>query len=100
MVSATVPAANAILLVLAPHLVNDVAWVTGVAAILLSVVSAVVLKGIKLTSYAQVILTIIEAVILLLITILGFYHFSQAPIHPFSWSWFSPFSLSLSTFVQ
>lgn len=100
MVSATVPAANAILLVLSPDLVNNVNWVTAVSAMLLTWVSAIVLKGIKLTSYAQVVLTIIEAIILLLIIILGFYHFSQAPIHPFSWNWFSPFAFDMSTFVQ
>ena len=100
MVSATVPAANAILLVMAPSLVNDVTWVTGIAIAILTIVSAVVVKGIKLTSYAQVVLTVIEAIILLLIIILGFYHFSQYPVHAFSWEWFSPFSFSFSTFIQ
>jgi amino acid transporter len=100
MVSATVPAANAILLVLAPDLVNNVAWVTGVAVAILTIVSLVVVKGVKLTSYAQIILTIIEAIILFLIIWLGFYHFSQAPMHPFSWNWFSPFSLDMTTFIS
>lgn len=44
MVSATVPAANAILLVLAPELVNDVNSVTAVAAMVLTLVSAIVVK--------------------------------------------------------
>lgn len=100
MVSATVPAANAILLVVAPDLVNDVPSVTWISAALLSIVSLIVLKGIKLTSYAQIILTIIEAIILLLIIILGFSHFSLTPMHPFSWNWFNPFAFDLSTFVQ
>jgi amino acid transporter len=100
MVSATVPAANAILLVLAPELVNNVAWVTGVAVSILTLVSLVVVKWVKLTSYAQIVLTIIEAIILFLIIGLGFYHFSQAPMHPFSWNWFSPFSLDMTTFIS
>lgn len=70
MVSATVPAANATLLVLAPDLVNNVAWVTGVAALWLTLISLVIIKGVKLTSYVQVGLTIIEAVILFAIIIL------------------------------
>ncbi len=44
MVSATIPAANAILLVFVPSLVNDVNWVTIVAAGILTVVSAIVIK--------------------------------------------------------
>jgi amino acid transporter len=100
MVSATVPAANAILLVLAPELVNDVNSVTAVAAMVLTLVSAIVVKWIKLTSYAQVVLTLIEAVILFLIIVLWFYHFSSAPLHPFSWNWFSPFSFDLGTFIS
>jgi amino acid transporter len=99
MVSATVPAANAILLVFLPDLVNNVAWVTWIAAGILTLVSLVVVKWIKLTSYAQVVLTIIEAIILFLIIGLGFYHFSSAPLHSFSWNWFSPFSFDLSTFI-
>lgn len=57
-------------------------------------------KGIKLTSYAQVILTAIEAIILFAIIVVGFYHFSQYPVHAFTWEWFSPFSFSLSTFIE
>ncbi len=44
MVSATVPAANALLLVLAPSLINNVNWVTGVSAFLLTIVSLIVVK--------------------------------------------------------
>lgn len=100
MVSATIPAANALLLVLAPSLVNNVNWVTGVSAFLLTIVSAIVVKGIKLTSYAQVVLTVVEALILGLIIVLGFYHFSDVPVHAFSWNWFNPFAFELSTFIQ
>ncbi len=42
----------------------------------------------------------IEALILGLIIVLGFYHFSDVPVHAFSWSWFNPFAFDLSTFIQ
>lgn len=100
MVSATVPAANATLLVLAPELVNNVAWVTGVAALWLTFISAIVIKGIKITSYVQVVLTLIEWIILFAIIILGFIHFSPAPLHAFSWNWFSPFVFTPETFAS
>lgn len=44
MVSAMVPAANATLLILSPDLVNNVNWVTGIAAVCLTVISLVVIK--------------------------------------------------------
>jgi amino acid transporter len=44
MVSATVPAANAILLVFVPDLVNDVAWVTGISITILTIISIIVAK--------------------------------------------------------
>jgi hypothetical protein len=44
MVSATVPAANAVLLVFAPELVNNVDFVTGIAIAILTLVSLVVVK--------------------------------------------------------
>ncbi len=44
MVSAMVPAANATLLIFKPDLVNDVHWVTGIAAIWLTFISAIVVK--------------------------------------------------------
>ncbi len=44
MVSAMVPAANATLLIFKPELVNDVHWVTGIAAIWLTFISAIVVK--------------------------------------------------------
>jgi hypothetical protein len=64
MVSAMVPAANATLLIFKPELMNNVNWVTGIAAIWLTVISYIVVKGIRLTSNVQVIMTIIEAIIL------------------------------------
>lgn len=100
MVSAMIPAANATLLIFQPRLMNNVHYVTLVAAAWLTFVSAVVVKGIKLTSYLQVAMTLVEGAILLVIIVMAFIVFPQAPVHPFSWSWFSPFSFSPSLFAS
>lgn len=100
MVSAMIPAANATLLIFAPALMNNVHWVTLLAALWLTAVSAVVVKGIKLTSYVQVAMTAIEAVILLAIIVAAFAVFPKAPAHPFSWRWFSPLEFSPKLFAN
>ena len=100
MVSAMIPAANATLLIFKPELMNNVHYVTLIAACWLTFVSAVVVKGIKLTSYVQVIMTIIEGIILLAIIVMSFIVFPSAPQHAFSWSWFSPFNFSAKQFAN
>ena len=100
MVSAMIPAANATLLIFKPELMNNVHYVTIIAAAWLTFVSAVVVKGIKLTSYVQVAMTLIEGVILLIIIVASFIMFPQAPQHPFSWTWFSPFEFSPKLFAN
>jgi amino acid transporter len=100
MVSAMIPAANATLLIFAPGLMNNVHWVTLLAALWLTAVSAVVVKGIKLTSYVQVALTLIEAAILLAIIVAAFAVFPKAPAHAFSWRWFSPLEFSPKLFAN
>ena len=100
MVSAMIPAANATLLILKPELMNNVNWVTAVAALWLTFISFVVVKGIKLTSYFQIIMTIIEAIILFVIMIMSFAVFTHSPINSFSWEWFSPLNFSLKTFAN
>ncbi|MBS0344303.1 MAG: APC family permease, partial [Proteobacteria bacterium] len=81
-------------------LMNNVHWVTLLAALWLTAVSAVVVKGIKLTSYVQVALTLVEAVILLAIIVAAFMVFPKAPAHLFSWEWFSPLAFSPKTFAN
>ena len=100
MVSAMIPAANATLLILKPELMNNVHYVTIIAALWLTFVSAVVVKGIKLTSYVQVVMTIIEGVILLVIIVMAFVVFPHAAQHAFSWEWFSPLAFSPSLFAS
>jgi amino acid transporter len=100
MVSATIPAANATLLIFMPEYVNDVNWVTFFAAVWLTVISAVVVKGIKMTSYLQLIMTVIEGIILLAVIIMSFIVFPKAPAHAFSWEWFSPFNFTPKVFAN
>lgn len=100
MVSGTIPAANAFLLLFAPSLMNNVHAVTIIAGLLLTAISMIVLKGIKLTSYTQVAMTLIELAILSIIIMASFTIFPHAMQHPFSWHWFSPFALSLPDFAN
>jgi amino acid transporter len=100
MVSAMIPAANATLLIFKPELMNNVHFVTIIAALWLTAVSAIVLKGIKLTSYAQVIMTSVEGLILLAVLVAGFIVFPHAPERVFSWNWFSPFNFSPRLFAN
>lgn len=100
MVTATVPAAQATLKILAPQHVESTGWVTAVAALWLTVISAVVGKGIKHASYAQIIFTIIETVIIFAIIVAGLWYFWGQPAHTPSLSWFSPTSFTPETFAS
>jgi amino acid transporter len=79
---------------------NNVDAVTIIAALWLTFVSIVVVKGIKLTSHVQVAMTIIEGVILLAVIVMAFVEFPKAPQHAFSWSWFSPFEFTPALFAN
>lgn len=100
MVSGTIPAANAFLIVFAPDHINNVHLITVIAAILLTLISLVVMKGIKLTSYVQVVMTVVELMILTVIAVASFKVFPHAAQHPFSWSWFSPERFTPQTFAN
>ncbi|CAJ0700724.1 APC family permease [Ralstonia sp. 22086] len=100
MVSAMIPAANATLLIFDRPMMNNVHYVTLIAAAWLTVVSAVVVKGIKLTSYVQVLMTIVEGIILLVIIVASFIVFPHTPAHPFSWVWFWPFTFTPQMFAN
>ncbi|VVD77290.1 amino acid permease [Pandoraea capi] len=100
MVSAMIPAANATLLIFDRPLMNNVHAVTLIAAGWLTLVSLVVIKGIKLTSYVQVLMTVVEGIILLAIIVAGFVVFPHTPQHAFSWEWFSPFGFTPKVFAS
>jgi amino acid transporter len=99
MVSATIPAATSTLVLLAPSLVESTAWVAFTAAIWLTLVTAVVTKGIKHASYAQVTLTVIETVIVVALIVAAFYQYWGKPAHIPSWEWVSLSSFTPLTFA-
>lgn len=99
MVSATIPAATSTLLLLSPDRVESTAWVTGTAAIWLTLVTIVVTKGIKQASYAQLILTGIETVVVFSLIIAAFVQYGSHPAHPPSIIWFSPFAFTPQLFA-
>lgn len=99
MVSGTIPAAVATLQLLAPARVNDIGMVALVAALWLSAVSAVLIKGIKLTSYVQVGLTVVELLILIVIVAAALIEYAHDPVRPLSLAWFSPEGFSPHLFA-
>lgn len=94
MVSGSIPAATATLLLIAPNLVNDPGWVTLTAAFWLTVIAAITLKGIKPASYLQMLMTGIEVLILLAIIVGSVIQYSAMPAHGLSFS-----QLSLTSFT-
>jgi amino acid transporter len=99
MVSATIPAATSTLLIFSPELVESTGWVTFTAAVWLTLITAVVMKGIKQASYAQMIFTVIETVIIFALIIAAFIEYGGKPAHMPSWEWVSPFSFTPATFA-
>ncbi|HEY8102679.1 MAG TPA: APC family permease [Burkholderiaceae bacterium] len=89
MVSGTIPAATATLLLIKPQFANEPSVVTFVAAGWLLAVSAVIVKGIKPTSYTQIVMTGLEILILILVVIVAVMKFGNHPAHAFSWKWFA-----------
>jgi len=99
MVSGSIPAATATLLLFDHDLAQNPAYVTAVAALWVSLISAVTLKGIKPTSYLQSIMTGVEVIILIAIIIGGAIAFARHPIHQFSFSWLSLTGFTPSLFA-
>lgn len=100
MVSGTIPAANAFLLVFAPEKMNDVHLITVIASILLSVISLIVMKGVKLTSIVQIFMTGLEMLILAVIAVASFIIFPHISAHAFSLKWFSLMAFSPKEFAD
>lgn len=100
MVSGTIPAATATLLLIAPKLATNPATVTFVAAGWLLLVGAIIVKGIKPTSYTQVIMTTIEVVVLVAVIIAAVIQYGHHSAHAFSWRWFSVFEFTPTLFAS
>ena len=92
MVSGSIPAATTTLLLIAPDKVGNLNWVTFTAALWLTLISGVALKGIKPSSYIQILMTGTEIFVLIAIISAGLYqyiHHIHLPVHTLSFSWFS-----------
>ena len=99
MVSGTIPAATATLILLNSERASDPATVSFVAAAWLIAVSMVIVKGIKPTSYTQVVMTVIEVGVLVLVIAASAIKYASQPAHPFSWHWFSLWAFTPGTFA-
>jgi amino acid transporter len=99
MVSGSLPAATATLILVAPDRVNDPATVSFVAAGWLLAVSMVIVKGIKPTSYTQIVMTAIEVGVLVVVIAASLLKYGSHPAHEFSWRLFSPTAFTPSTFA-
>jgi len=100
MVSATIPAGNATLLLLCPSLVNDQLAVTLVSMGWLVAVSLVLIRGIALTGAVQAVMTAIELAILLVLTVAAALRFGPAAAHRLSWGQLAPSAFTPAAFAS
>jgi len=84
MVSGTMPAATALLQIMAPGLAQDMTVVTSTAALLMVLIGLIVLKGIKLSSYFQIAMTLVEVVIVVGLIVAALFASSGHPAHALS----------------
>lgn len=99
MVSATIPAASSTLALIAPSLVENTTWIAIVAAIWLTLVTAVVTRGIRHASTAQIAFSIMEVAIIIALVVGAFYQYWGKPLHAPSISWLSLFAFTPETFA-
>jgi amino acid transporter len=99
MVSATVPAATATLMLVAPSHADHPPTVALVAAGWLLAASAVIVKGIKPTSYTQVVMTVIDVGVLAVIVVAAMVQGAAHPAQAISWHDLSLFRFTPETFA-
>lgn len=99
MVSGSIPAATATLLLIAPQWVDNLTWITLVAAFWVTIIAVIASKGIKPASYLQMLMTGIELLLMSAIIIAGIVRFAKHPAHSFSLSWFSITEFTPTTFA-
>jgi amino acid transporter len=100
MVSATLPAASATFLLVAPDWADSQLAVTLCAITWLVLVTAVVVKGVGLTAKIQMIMTLCELAILFLISVLVLFRFGAECAHSLNWQLFSPQAFDLKSFAS
>jgi amino acid transporter len=90
MVTAAVPAGVVTLELVAPQLKENVVVATSVAGLWLVGISTVTILGVSLAARFQTLMTAIEVLSLLVLAVAAVVKVAVAPVHAFSWQWFSP----------
>lgn len=99
MVSATIPAATATLLLAAPDYADNKLAVLAVSAAWLIAITAVVARGMHLTGVVQTLLTAFELLVLLALMLLALVRLGPALVQHVSWQAFAPQAFTLSSFA-
>ena len=100
MVSATIPAATATVLLVAPDLADHKLVVTAVALGWLLAVSMVVIHGIVITGRVQAVMTGIEIAVLATVAIVALVRFGDIALHRVTWASFSLANFDLTSFAS
>ena len=100
MVSVTIPASTATLMMLAPDLADQQHWVIAVSIAWLLLISGMVVRGTQLTGRIQTVMTATEIVVLLSLTISAIWQFGPQLLGHLSWSAISPQAFSLESFAS
>jgi amino acid transporter len=100
MVSATIPAGNATLLLLWPEEVGNQLAVTLASLAWLIVVSAVVIRGIAITGAIQAVMTVLEIAILAVVTFTAAVRFGPVALHRLSLADLSPTAFDQTSFAS
>lgn len=98
-VSATVPAAQATLKLIAPDHVDSTGWVAAIGALWFTIITAITARGVKHASYVQIVFTVVETAIIAAIVVQAFRVYGGSPAHIPSIDWVSPFAFTPSIFA-
>ncbi|MBI3371971.1 MAG: APC family permease [Betaproteobacteria bacterium] len=99
MVSATIPASTATLLLVAPEVAGSKLHVIGVSACWLIAVSVVVVRGMHLTGVVQTVMTAIEILVLGGLTISALVRYGPQALDLVSWASFAPAAFTQESFA-
>jgi len=100
MVSASIPAGAATLLLLHPAYAESQIAITLCAIGWLILITFLVVKGIGLTAKVQIVMTLIELFILISISLLVIFQFGSTALHALTWQSFSPSAFTPSSFAN
>lgn len=100
MVSASIPAGAATLLLFHSAYAESQTAVTFCAIGWLSLITILVIRGVGLTAKVQIVMTLVELFILLSLSLLVILRFGNAALHSFTWQSFSPSAFTPSTFAN